>query len=75
MAPLEPSASSALEESDMIREELWIGVDKNKHKKKLLTTKNVHFVKLSKHIMDFTIVFLSLRWSKNIYGTSNLGSG
>jgi hypothetical protein len=41
----------------------------------MLTTKNVHFVKLSKCVTDFTIAFLSLRWSKNIYGTSNLGSG
>jgi hypothetical protein len=40
----------------------------------LLTLKNVHFVKLSKYGMDF-IAFLSLRWSKNIYGTSNSKSG
>jgi hypothetical protein len=39
----------------------------------LLTTKNVHFVKLSKCVTDFTIAFLSSRWSKNIYETSNLG--
>jgi hypothetical protein len=37
----------------------------------LLTLKNVHFVKLSKYGTDFTIAFLSSRWSKNIYGTSN----
>ena len=37
----------------------------------MLTTKNVHFVKLSKCETDFTITFLSLRQSKNIYGTSN----
>jgi hypothetical protein len=43
--------------------------------KLVLTTKNVHFVKLSKCVTDFTIVFLSSRWSKNIYETSNLGSG
>jgi hypothetical protein len=41
----------------------------------MLTTKNVYFVKLSKCVTNFTIAFLSLRWSKNIYGTSNLGSG
>jgi hypothetical protein len=41
----------------------------------ILTTKNVHFVKLSKCVTDFIIVFLSSRWSKKIYGTSNLGSG
>jgi hypothetical protein len=41
----------------------------------LLITKNVHFVNLSKCVTDLTIAFLSLRWSKNIYGTSNLGSG
>jgi hypothetical protein len=41
----------------------------------LLTTKNVHFVKLLKCVTDFTIVFLSSRWLKNIYGMSNLGSG
>jgi hypothetical protein len=29
----------------------------------------------SNAITDFTIVFLSSSWSKNIYGTSNLGSG
>ena len=40
-----------------------------------LTTKNVHFVKLSKCEMDFTIAFLSSRRSKNIYGTSNSKSG
>jgi hypothetical protein len=38
------------------------------------TTKNIHFVKLSKYVTDITIVFLSSRWLKNIYGTSNLGS-
>ena len=37
----------------------------------MLTTKNVHFVKLSKCETDFTIAFLSLRRSKNIYGMSN----
>jgi hypothetical protein len=26
------------------------------------------------HCVDFTIAFLSSKWSKNIYGTSNLGS-
>jgi hypothetical protein len=31
---------------------------------KLLTTKNVHFMKLSKCVTDFTIAFLSSRWSK-----------
>ena len=41
----------------------------------MLATKNVYFVKLSKYEMDFTIAFLSSRWSKNIYGTSNLESG
>jgi hypothetical protein len=30
----------------------------------MLTTKIVHFVKLSKCETDFTIAFLSLRWSK-----------
>jgi hypothetical protein len=40
----------------------------------MLTTKNVYFMKLSKCITDFTIVFLPSRWSKNIYGTSNLES-
>jgi hypothetical protein len=30
----------------------------------MLTTKNVHFVKLSKCVMDFIIAFLSSRWSK-----------
>jgi hypothetical protein len=30
----------------------------------MLTTKNVHFVKLSKCVTDFTIAFLSSRWSK-----------
>jgi hypothetical protein len=30
----------------------------------MLTTKNVHFVKLSKCVTDFTIVFLSSRWLK-----------
>jgi hypothetical protein len=40
----------------------------------VLTTKNIHFVKLSKCVTDFTIVFFLSRWSKNIYGTSNLGS-
>jgi hypothetical protein len=42
--------------------------------RELLTTKKVHFVKLSKCVTNFTIVFLSSRWSKNIYATSNLGS-
>jgi hypothetical protein len=41
----------------------------------VLTTKNVYFVKLSKCVTDFTIAFLSSRWSKNIYRTANLGSG
>jgi hypothetical protein len=41
----------------------------------LLTTKNVHFMKLSKCVTDLTIAFLSSRWSKNIYETSNLESG
>jgi hypothetical protein len=41
----------------------------------LLITKNVYFVKLSKCVTDFIIAFLSMRWSNNIYGTSNLGSG
>ena len=36
-----------------------------------LTTKNVHFVKLSKYETDFTIAFLSSRRSKIIYGMSN----
>jgi hypothetical protein len=40
----------------------------------MLTTKIVHFVKLSKCETDFTIAFLSSRWLKNIYGTSNLES-
>jgi hypothetical protein len=48
---------------------------KPKNRGHVLTTKNVHFIKLSKCVTDFTIVFLLLRWSKNIYGTSNLGSG
>jgi hypothetical protein len=33
----------------------------------LLTTKNVHFMKLSKCVTDFTIAFLSSRWSKKTY--------
>jgi hypothetical protein len=41
---------------------------------RLLKLKNVHFIKWSKCGTDFTIVFLSSRWSKNIYGTSNLES-
>jgi hypothetical protein len=41
----------------------------------MLTTKIIHFVKLSKYRMDFTITFLSLRRSKNIYRTSNSESG
>jgi hypothetical protein len=41
----------------------------------LLTTKIVHFMKLSKCGMDLTITFPSSRWSKNIYGTSNSESG
>jgi hypothetical protein len=41
----------------------------------LLTTKIVHFVKLSKCGTDFTIAFLSSRWSKNIYEMSNLEFG
>jgi hypothetical protein len=44
-------------------------------KGKAFTTKNVRFVKLSKCVTDFTIAFLSSRWSKNIYGMSNLKSG
>jgi hypothetical protein len=38
----------------------------------MLTTKNVYFMKLSKCVTDFTIMFLSSRWSKNIYETFNL---
>jgi hypothetical protein len=41
----------------------------------MLINKNVHFVKLLKCVTVFIIVFLSSRWSKNIYGTSNLESG
>ena len=41
----------------------------------MLTTKIVYFVKLSKYEMDYIIAFLSSRWSKNIYGASNLESG
>ena len=43
--------------------------------KHVLTTKNVHFVKLSKCETDFTIAFLSSRRSRNIYGMSNSESG
>jgi hypothetical protein len=46
---------------------------KPKNRGHMLTTKNIHFVKLSKCVMDFITAFLSSRWSKNIYGTSNLG--
>ena len=41
----------------------------------MLTTKIVHFVKLSKCETDFTIAFLSSSWSKNISRTSNSESG
>jgi hypothetical protein len=30
----------------------------------MLTTKNIRFMKLSKFVTDFTITFLSSRWSK-----------
>jgi hypothetical protein len=35
-----------------------------KNRGHILTTKIVYFVKLSKYETDFTIVFLSSRWSK-----------
>ena len=41
----------------------------------MLTTKIIHFVKLSKCGTDFTIAFLSSRRSRNIYGMSNSESG
>ena len=41
----------------------------------LLTTKIVHFIKLSKCGTDFTIAFLPSRRPKNKYGMPNLESG
>ena len=59
---------------------VWLSVFRFKHhspenRGHMLTTKIVHFVKLPKHETDYIIAFLSSRWSKNIYGTSNLESG
>jgi hypothetical protein len=39
----------------------------------MLTTKNVHFVKLSKCVTDFTIAFLSSRWSKKLIWNIQFG--
>jgi hypothetical protein len=40
---------------------------KSENRGHILTTKNVYFVTLSKCVTDFTIAFLSSRWSKKTY--------